>query len=148
MWLLLIGFFGVVIGVNITMAVISSMSWTGLVVENSYVASQEFEGKRIAHEAQQAAGWQASFTYSPGVAQLIIKDGAGKPVELGPVTVQLNRPVGGHDDQNVTLGRSEDGGYRAVVNLAPGVWDAEVTATSATGPFELHERFKVEGSAP
>ena len=148
MLFLAVGFFGVIISVNVLMAVVSSTSWTGLVVQNSYVASQEFEEKRIAHEKQTAAGWQASFTYAPGIAQLIVRDGAGNPVDLGPVTVLINRPVGGHDDEKLTLNRSADGTYAGAVALAEGVWDVVATATTDTGPFELHERFKVEGAAP
>ena len=64
----------------------SARTWTGLVVENSYVASQEFEGLRLAHEKQIAAGWKASFTYTPGDVRLVIVDGKGQPVDLGDVT--------------------------------------------------------------
>ncbi len=148
MLLLAVSFFGVIIAVNVGMAVVSSTSWTGLVVDNTYVASQEFEEKRIAHEKQKAAGWRASFTYAPGIAQLIVKDGAGNPVDLGPVSMLINRPVGGHDDEKLTLSRSPDGGYSATVTLGAGVWDMVATASTGTGPFELHERFKVEGATP
>lgn len=145
MWLLVIGFFGVIIAVNVGMAVVASTSWTGLVVSNSYVASQEFEEKRIAHEAQKAAGWQATFTYSPGLAKLVVIDGAGNPLDLGPVTLKVNRPVGGHDDQAVRFERTPDGGYAATLTLAGGVWDALVQAETPKGSFELRERFGVEG---
>ncbi len=148
MLLLALGFFGVIFSVNVFMAVVSSTSWTGLVVKNSYVASQEFEEKRIAHEKQSAAGWQARFVYTPGTARLVVTDGAGKPVDLGPVELLINRPVGGHDDQKLMLTASADGGYVAAVTLGAGVWDMLATATTETGPFELHERFKVEGVAP
>lgn len=148
MLVLTVSFFGVIIAVNVGMAVVSSTSWTGLVVQNSYVASQQFEEKRIAHERQLAAGWQASFTYAPGLAQLTVRDGAGNPVDLGPVSLLINRPVGGHDDQRLTLSPSPDGGYTAAVTLGEGVWDALATADTATGPFELHERFKVEVPKP
>jgi nitrogen fixation protein FixH len=144
MWFLVAGFFGVIVAVNVGMAVVSSTSWTGLVVQNSYVASQEFEEKRIAHEAQQAAGWDARFTYEPGRAELIIIDGAGRPVELGTVTLKVNRPVGGHDDQAVTLEPLGDGRYAAALDLGAGVWDALVQAVeTAEGPFELHKRLSV-----
>ena len=148
MLLLAVSFFGVIISVNVGMAVVSSTSWTGLVVDNSYVASQQFEEKRIAHDRQLAAGWQASFTYAPGIAQLIVRDGAGNPVDLGPVRLLITRPVGGHDDEKLTLSRSANGGYTANVTLTEGVWDAVATASTETGPFELHERFKVEGVTP
>lgn len=146
MWLLVIGFFGVIIAVNVGMAIVASTSWTGLVVTNSYVASQEFEEKRLAHQAQKAAGWQATFTYSPGHAKLIVIDSAGDPIDLGAVTLKVNRPVGGHDDQAVALERALDGGYAAPLHLAAGVWDALVQADETVkGSFELHERFSVEG---
>jgi nitrogen fixation protein FixH len=145
MWLLAIAFFGVVISVNVGMAIVASTSWTGLVVDNSYVASQEFEEKRLAHEKQQAAGWQASFIYAPGIANVVIVDGTGNPVDLGPVSLQLNRPVGGHDDQAVVLERAPGGGYHAMLDLGAGVWEALVTAVETPlGPFELHERFTVK----
>jgi nitrogen fixation protein FixH len=144
MLLLAVGFFGIIISVNVLMAVVSSTSWTGLVVDNSYIASQEFEEKRIAHEAQLAAGWQSSFSYEAGAARLSVVDGEGVAVDLGPVKVLINRPVGGHDDQKMVLERRPEGDYVAAVELGEGVWDVVVTATTATGPYELHERFKVE----
>ncbi|RWK14298.1 FixH family protein, partial [Mesorhizobium sp.] len=39
---IILAFFGVVIAVNLTMATLANTSWTGLVVENTYVASQQF----------------------------------------------------------------------------------------------------------
>lgn len=147
MWVLAISFFGVIIAVNVGMAVVATRSWTGLVVQNSYVASQEFEEKRLAHEAQKAAGWRATLTYSPGAAQLVILDGANAPVDLGEVALLLNRPVGGHDDQTVELNRAANGGYEAEVELPSGVWEATVTALeTALGPFELRERIRVESA--
>src|SRR3546814_8186701 len=38
-------FFGIVISVNLYMAWQATRSWSGLVVENTYIASQEFNGK-------------------------------------------------------------------------------------------------------
>ena len=146
MWLLVIGFFGVIIAVNVGMAIVASTSWTGLVVTNSYVASQEFEEKRLAHQDQRAAGWQAVFTYSPGLAKLVVSDGAGNPIDLVSVTLKVNRPVGGHDDQAVVFERAPDGSYGASLRLAAGVWDALVQADeTAKGSFELRQRFSVVG---
>lgn len=145
MWMLAIGFFGVIISVNIVLAVFATTSWTGLVVDNTYVASQQFEGKRMAHERQQEAGWQAKFTFANGMAVMTVVDATDKPVELGLVALKVNRPVGGHDDQAVTLERTATGEYSARLDLAAGVWEARATALQTPlGRFELHERFKVE----
>lgn len=146
MFVLIFSFFAVVFAVNIGMAVVSATSWTGLVVANSYVASQEFEDKRLAHEAQDAAGWESVFTHADGVATLRVVDAAGRPVDLGTVTLFINRPVGGHDDQTLTLERGAGGTYGAPLALGPGVWEAHLAApATALGSYELHERFSTKG---
>lgn len=142
------GFFGVIIAVNVTMAVVSSVSWTGLVVKNSYVASQEFETRRLAHEAQLNAGWVSSLNHVDGNAVLTVRDADGVPIDLGAPALQINRPVGGHDDQLVALERQPDGTYAGPVALSAGVWEAIVSVPeTALGPFEIHERFRI-GAAP
>jgi nitrogen fixation protein FixH len=144
MWAILIAFFGVVIGVNVLLAVVSAQSWTGMVVEDPYIAGQGFETQRKAHEAQITAGWVADFSYANGVARLTVMDGNGKPVDLGAVTVEVTRPVGGHEDQTPVLTRRADGSYEAPLVLPNGAWDATITAESTPlGPFELIRRFAV-----
>ena len=144
MLIVMLGFFGTVIAANLVMAISASTTWTGLVVENSYVASQQFQGKLDALHAQQALGWTSSFTYTPGTGHFIIRDAAGKPVQQGDVVVKVSRPVGEKYDQTVTLTQVADGEYDAPLDLHAGVWDAVVTSDpTASGSFEYHERFKV-----
>ena len=52
-------FFGVVISVNITMAVFAGTSWSGLIVKNTYVASQTFNDDVAEVEQMKARGWQS-----------------------------------------------------------------------------------------
>ena len=59
MFAILAGFFGVVIAVNFTMASYATSTFGGVVVENSYVASQEFNRWLDQAEAQEALGWSA-----------------------------------------------------------------------------------------
>jgi nitrogen fixation protein FixH len=148
MWLIVVAFFGTIIAVNATMAVVASTSWTGLVVKNSYVASQEFEARRLAHLAQVGAGWTASLSYADGMAVLLVT-GAGGAIDLGEPVLQINRPVGGHDDQHVVLTPQADGSYSGPVRLDTGVWEARVEVPETVlGPFELHERFRIGGATP
>ena len=142
MLLIIVAFFGVVIGVNIAMAVSASRTWTGLVVANSYVASQEFQVKADAAHAQNAAGWTMSVAYKDGnlVARI---DAKGQELNLDNVQAFVHRPVGGHDDVTVPLSRGPSG-YEGAVALASGVWDVTVT-TSATelGVIERETRISV-----
>lgn len=66
----LIGFFGIVIGVNLIMAVLAVRSFSGVVVENSYVASQNFN-RWIAEGRREAAlGWTLDITPMAGAVQV------------------------------------------------------------------------------
>ena len=54
----MLGFFGVVIAVNVTMAVFASRTFGGTVVDNSYVASQRFNRWLAEGRAQERLGWE------------------------------------------------------------------------------------------
>ncbi len=53
-------FFGTIISINFVMAWSASRSWSGLVVENAYVASQQFNGKLAETRAFAASGIKAN----------------------------------------------------------------------------------------
>ena len=56
MLLVMVAFFGVTITVNLVLAFFATSSWTGLIVKNSYVASQEYNEKLAEARAQDALG--------------------------------------------------------------------------------------------
>jgi nitrogen fixation protein FixH len=142
MLLITIAFFTVVIGVNVAMAVSASRTWTGLVVANSYVASQDFQVKSDAAHRQNAAGWTMDIAYRDG--RLIVQIAAdGRELELSQVEAFVRRPVGGSDDATVPLSLGP-GGYEGAIDLAPGVWDVTVTtAPTALGAIERETRIMV-----
>jgi nitrogen fixation protein FixH len=142
MLIIMVAFFGVVIAVNVVLAVLSSTSWTGLVVENSYVASQEFQGKLDALRSQQALGWTHEFSYADGTARLVVTDARGQRVDLGAgVELQFNRPIGDSQDQTLKMARAADGSYTAGTELKAGAWDAVVLAPDTpAGYFEMNQR--------
>lgn len=130
MLLISLGFFAVVLAANLTMAISSARTWTGLVVENSYVASQQFQSVHDAINRQVAAGWKLDLRYDDGMVVFAALDGAGVPLVLSGVSAFVRRPVGGHDDTSVPL-QLQDGRYVAAISLPAGVWDITVT-TEAT----------------
>lgn len=145
MLILIVSFFSVVIGVNITLAVFSNTTWTGLVVQNSYVASQEFQVKRDRARFQDSLGWKGVFTYADGKARFVIQDGALALVNADGVHLLLHRPVGGHDDKVIDMTKALDGAFVADVVLDTGVWDAQILADQTSeGPFEHQHRFTVK----
>ncbi len=54
---ILLAFFGVVVSVNLTMAMFATRTFGGVVVENSYVASQKYNHWLDAARQQRRLGW-------------------------------------------------------------------------------------------
>jgi nitrogen fixation protein FixH len=120
-------FFGVIIAVNVAMAWFAKASWTGFVVENSYVASQQFNAKMAETRAQQALGWTGHFSIADGAVRYRISDAKGAAVGLEAVSVTFRRPVDDREDRTIALAR-EAGGYAATHDVADGVWIVEIDA--------------------
>ncbi|WP_193337255.1 FixH family protein [Devosia beringensis] len=129
MLLISIAFFAVVIAANLTMAISSARTWTGLVVTNSYVASQNFQTVQDTIARQVAAGWTLQVSYADGLVRFAALDGDGAPLALTGVSAFLRRPVGGHDDTTIAL-HLQDNQYVAAIDLPAGVWDVTVSTDS------------------
>ncbi len=143
MLIIMIAFFGVIIGVNLLMATVANRSWTGLVVKNSYVASQNFNRKLEAARRVAALGWVVDFELDAGHAALRLADRSG-PITGMDVTLKLWRPTNENEDVTVTLGEAAAGEYRAEIALGSGVWSADLTATAEDGEaLHRHRRIVV-----
>ena len=142
MLMLVVGFFTVVIGVNVLMAVVATRSWTGLVVENSYVASQEFNDKLTTSRTRTEAGWQGGLAYEAGELVFTLVGSDGTPVALDGVRVEVSRPIGVKGDRFVDLATLEDGTHRVAIALEPGVWNAAIVA-QVTGEADYEHRARL-----
>ena len=121
-------FFGVIVAVNLTMAAFAMKSWTGLVVKNAYVASQEFNGRAQAGREQAALGWRGELAYSNGQLRyrLVHENGAAVPVTS--VEVALGRPAYEADDTKLVLSPTGNGSFGSGIALADGQWIVSVSA--------------------
>ena len=123
-----LAFFGVVIAVNLTMATLSSTSWTGLVVENTYVASQQFNKKAEEGRAQAALGWTGKLIIAGGEVRYGLTDAGGKPVALHGVKVLFRHPAYEKEDKAITLALASGQEFAARHTPKDGVWIVEVDA--------------------
>jgi nitrogen fixation protein FixH len=123
---IMLAFFGVIITVNVTMAVFAGTSWTGFVVANSYVASQEFNAKARQARAQAALGWTSRLEVGNGRIRFFLRDadGAGVPVASGTAT--FRRPAYAAEDQTIALTPLPDGALTGALSLGDGIWIVEV----------------------
>lgn len=141
---IMVAFFGVVVGVNFFMAYSAIHSWTGLVVENSYVASQEFNTKLKNARAQAEMGWKGGLEYADGQLVFTLVGPDGAPLEVSEVSVHVSRPIGMQGDVFLALNRAGDGTHVTQIDLAPGVWNAQIVASFADQPdYEHHARLIV-----
>jgi nitrogen fixation protein FixH len=125
---LLAAFFGVIIAVNVTMAVFASRSWTGLVVENGYVASQNFNSDLAAARKQEKLGWNEHLEVRRGTLVLEFTRRNGSPISSLIITAKAARPIGDHDDLAVALIETWPGHYKSQAKLASGRWLIDITA--------------------
>ncbi len=123
-----ISFFAVIIAVNLTLAVFASTSWTGLVVANSYVASQKFNRDVEIARQQQALGWQMNLTFHRGLARISFLDRDSRPMTGLDIRAVLQWPTDEAGDQVLQLQDAGAGIYLAHVPINRGVWTADITA--------------------
>lgn len=109
-------FFGVVIAVNVTMATLATRTFGGVVVENSYVASQEFNGWLKAARAQDRLGWTATVQNIDG--RLVVDSRAGGAV----ATAIARHPLGRLPDVALRFTETAPGRYVATTRLPAGRW--------------------------
>jgi nitrogen fixation protein FixH len=130
---LLCAFFGVVLVVNLTLVFFANSSWSGLVVKNSYVASQQYNGVIAAARRQTELGWQDRFSHDAAGLSLILAGRDGAPLRGLSVTVTLSRPTHEGEDRVIALSEASPGIYGAEAALAAGLWEARVVATAGDG---------------
>ena len=120
--------FGIIISVNVYLAVSAVRTFPGLEVKNSYVASQTFDASRA---AQEALGWTIGADHQDGQLILSITDADG-PVKVQSLTATLGRATTVADDMSPDF--SFDGrAYVAPVDLRDGNWNIRMVAVAPDG---------------
>ena len=124
-----VGAFGIIIAVNVVMAVQAVRTFPGLEVANGYIASQTFDAER---KAQQALGWTAVPEYRDGRLTLRLTDAEGLPAVVRSLDVLVGRTTASNDDQRPVLTRVA-GVWEADLALARGKWMLKVEAVATDG---------------
>lgn len=118
-------FFAVIMAVNFTMARFASSTFGGVVVSNSYVASQHYNKWLAAAEAQKKLGWSATLSRLPDDRVAVRFTGA--PDGLA-VTAVARHPLGRAPDQALAFVRAADGAFVSTKAIAPGRWMVRLAA--------------------
>ncbi len=130
--------FGTIISVNMAMLLAATGSFPGLVVKNSYVASQGWNARTA---AQAVLGWTATTTYRDGAVHLGVFDRRGAPVQGLHLVATLGRPSTNVEDRVLDLRETPDG-FSAPVVLATGLWEVRIRATRDPAFGETAQAFE------
>jgi len=144
-----VAFFAVVIGVNLVLAFLANSTWSGLVVNNGYVASQSFNRDQQRARAQQALGWQAALRRDDHGLRVTFAARDGSALSGLEVAGILRRPATENQDEALAFAPTATGHYTAPAAPGFGVWDLEIVATDKAGSsFRKTWRFVVKEIAP
>ena len=142
--LIAVAAFAVILAANLAMLYAATSTFPGLVVKNSYVASQNWNART---EAQRALGWKAAASYGEGTLRVAMTGRDGAPVRGLRVMAVVGRPASARDDVRLELTEGARG-YAAPLVLAPGMWLVMITGAGAEGGrFEAAAQFYVRDPA-
>jgi nitrogen fixation protein FixH len=128
-FVILVAFFGVVIGVNVTMMKLAIATLPGTDVDSPYAAGLTYEREIAAARGQAARKWQVDARIkrsADGGATVRVeaRDAAGRPVTGLTFSGRLERPTDKRADLSVELAEIGIGVYGgSAAAVAPGQWD-------------------------
>ncbi|MEM8576125.1 MAG: FixH family protein, partial [Pseudomonadota bacterium] len=96
----------------------------GIVVENSYVASQKFNDWIDEADRMAALGWEANATRTEDGHIVIATDGIPKGADI---TAVLRRPIGTKQFADLTFAPSGKGQFRSLEPVPDGRWTIRLT---------------------
>ncbi|MEM9043619.1 MAG: FixH family protein [Pseudomonadota bacterium] len=114
--------FGIIIAANLAMLFAATGSFPGLVVKNTYVASQGWNAKA---EAQKSLGWSSEVSYLDGTLIVAIEDVTGRPLGNLNLIATAGRPGTDLHDKALQIQPIGDS-YLASTSLSPGLWKISI----------------------
>jgi nitrogen fixation protein FixH len=128
-FLMLVAFFGLVIGVNVTMMKLAIATLPGTDVDSPYAAGLTYDREISAAQDQAARRWKVNAHIERrddggAVIQVEARDAGGRPIAGLKFGGRLERPTDKRADLAVELTEAGIGLYRGVAaSVAPGQWD-------------------------
>ena len=139
MTMILVAFFGVVIAVNFFMARMAVGTFGGTVVDNSYVASQNYNRWLAAAARQDRLGWtvKASLTAERFVTIDVHQDGG--PLPGAAAVGNAQHPLGQADDIELEFEPQTGGRLISTETLPAGRWNVQISVRRGADIYRLTE---------
>jgi nitrogen fixation protein FixH len=136
---ILVGFFGVVIAVNLLMARYATSTFGGIVVENTYVASQEFNGWLDDARQQRALGWDAVTTWRPDNRLAVQLSGVPEGASVAAIA---HHPLGRLPDRELAFAPNGEHRFLSTGTLPAGRWLLRLEVTAGNQTWRRQEELR------
>jgi nitrogen fixation protein FixH len=135
----MVGFFGVIIAVNIGMARLASSTFGGEVVKNSYVASQNYNGWLREAAVEQALGWRLTAARRADDRVTVAVSGPSGSAKLTGVA---RHPLGALPDVPLAFAQAADGSFLSDKVLPDGRWIVRFDLESGGHRIQTEQELK------
>ena len=136
---IMVAFFGVVIAVNLVNARFANSTFGGEVVENSYVASQDFNRWLDEAKTERGLGWDEVTTWRPDGRLVVAVKGTPPGVTLHAIA---RHPLGQLPDRSLAFDRLGNGQFLSREALPEGRWDVRITLAADGHVWRRQERLQ------
>jgi nitrogen fixation protein FixH len=137
----MVGFFGVVIAVDVTFAVLAYRTHPGQVSVTPYEDGILYNRHIAQLDAQAKLGWRAAAGVAgPDRVMVEFRDQAGRPIRGLALSARMERPATEAGRLTPRFVETAPGRYEAEVGRLFGAWDLTVEAKDASGDDFLLER--------
>ncbi len=144
LWLL--GFFGIIISVNVWFVMASVRTFSGEDEQKPYLQGVEYNQTLARRAVQHSLNWQASVISSRVHGNIVrvmiqLRRPDGSPVSGLSLSGELRHPSDEGRDTPATLKEVAPGAYQATVGgITPGAWDLVAETRAGQTPFETTRR--------
>jgi len=135
------GGLGIVVAVNVTMAVLAHRSAPGLAVQGSFATSNAYGTIQAEARRQVGLGWSLDVMLREGVLEVRLAGPGGARLPGAALTAVATRPIGTYAPIDLGMAQATPGLFRSDIALpAQGQWDVLFVATSEGRTFRHTRR--------
>lgn len=125
---IMVSFFAIIVMVNGALAYFAMNSWTGLVVPNSYVASQTFNADTAKRLEAIGNGAKASIAVEQGLVVVRLNGKRDEALSASNLIAKLRHPVDARQELLVEFEPHGGGLYVSTKPLPAGSWIGDISA--------------------
>ena len=139
---ILVTFFGIVMAVNFYMARMAIGTFGGTVVDNSYVASQNYNRWLAEGDKQNKLGWTVKAALTEDRFVVIDIHQNGQPLQGATAVGDALHPLGRAVDMPLAFKATPDGKLKSTQALPVGRWNVEISVRQSADIYKFVEQLQ------